>query len=96
MEIMAKNLGIAPEKFSNIFHDQPQGIRINYYPPCPKAGKVLGISPHTDGGGLTLLLQINDVQGLQIKHREMWFPVKPLPGALIANIGDIVEVILMP
>ncbi|WOL10195.1 hypothetical protein Cni_G18949 [Canna indica] len=90
---MANNLGIKPEEFCNIFHDQPQGIRINYYPPCPKADEVLGLSPHTDGSGLTILLQVSNFQGLQIKNKEKWFPVKPLPGALIANIGDIIEML---
>ncbi|CAD5195358.1 unnamed protein product [Musa acuminata subsp. malaccensis] len=32
LEVMAKNLGVAPEEFSTIFQDQPQGVRINYYP----------------------------------------------------------------
>ncbi|CAD5195354.1 2-oxoglutarate-dependent dioxygenase 11-like [Musa acuminata AAA Group] len=93
LEVMAKNLGVAPEEFSTIFQDQPQGVRINYYPPCPRADEVLGISPHTDGSGLTLLLQVNDVVGLQIRKGGNWFPVKPLPGALIANIGDIIEIL---
>ncbi|KAJ8511664.1 hypothetical protein OPV22_002098 [Ensete ventricosum] len=93
LELIAKNLGIAPEEFSTIFQDQPQGVRINYYPPCPRADEVLGLSPHTDGSGLTLLLQVNDVEGLHIKKGGSWFPVKPLPGALIANIGDIIEIL---
>ncbi|CAL9125214.1 unnamed protein product [Musa textilis] len=93
LEVMAKNLGVAPEEFSTIFQDQPQGVRINYYPPCPRADEVLGLSPHTDGSGLTLLLQVNDVEGLQIRKGGNWFPVKPLPGALVANIGDIIEIL---
>jgi len=93
LEVMEKNLGVAPEEFSTIFQDQPQGVRINYYPPCPRADEVLGLSPHTDGSGLTLLLQVNDVEGLHIRKGGNWFPVKPLPGALIANIGDIIEIL---
>ncbi|CAL9204551.1 unnamed protein product [Musa hybrid cultivar] len=93
LEVMAKNLGVAPEEFSTIFQDQPQGVKINYYPPCPRADEVLGLSSHTDGTGLTLLLHVNDVEGLQIRKGGNWFPVKPLPGALSAYIGDIIEVI---
>uniref|UniRef100_A0A804L437 Fe2OG dioxygenase domain-containing protein n=1 Tax=Musa acuminata subsp. malaccensis TaxID=214687 RepID=A0A804L437_MUSAM len=93
LEVMAKNLGVAPEEFSSIFQDQTQAVRFNYYPPCPRADEVLGLSPHTDGSGLTLLLQVNDVEGLHIRKRGNWFPVKPLPGALIANIGDIIEIL---
>ncbi|CAL9781016.1 unnamed protein product, partial [Musa acuminata subsp. burmannicoides] len=93
LEVMAKNLGVAPEEFSTIFQDQPQGVKINYYPPCPRADEVLGLSSHTDGTGLTLLLHVNDVEGLQIRKGGNWFPVKPLPGALSAYIGDIIEIL---
>uniref|UniRef100_A0A804L445 Fe2OG dioxygenase domain-containing protein n=1 Tax=Musa acuminata subsp. malaccensis TaxID=214687 RepID=A0A804L445_MUSAM len=93
LEVMAKNLGVAPEEFSTLFQDQTQAVRINYYPPCPRADEVLGLSPHTDGSSLTLLLQVNDVEGLHIRKGGDWYPVKPLPGALIANIGDIVEIL---
>ncbi|CAL9208102.1 unnamed protein product [Musa hybrid cultivar] len=93
LEVMAKNLGVAPEEFSTIFQDQTQAVRINCYPPCPRADEVLGLSPHTDSSGLTLLLQVTDVEGLHIRKGGNWFPVKPLPGALIANIGDIIEIL---
>ncbi|KAG1362160.1 S-norcoclaurine synthase 1 [Cocos nucifera] len=93
LKFLAKNLGLEPGVISNIFKDQPQGLRINYYPPCPKAGKVLGLSSHTDATGLTLLLQVNDVQGLQIKKDGKWFPVDPLPGAFVVNVGDILEIL---
>uniref|UniRef100_A0A0D3HGJ8 Uncharacterized protein n=1 Tax=Oryza barthii TaxID=65489 RepID=A0A0D3HGJ8_9ORYZ len=46
--------------------DEPRGMRMNYYPPCQQTDKVIGLSPHTDVAGLTLLLQVNDVNGLQI------------------------------
>ncbi|GKV34392.1 hypothetical protein SLEP1_g42767 [Rubroshorea leprosula] len=43
--------------------------------------------------GLTILLQINEVEGLQIKKDGKWVPIKPLPNAFIINIGDVLEVI---
>ncbi|KAF9625886.1 hypothetical protein IFM89_027663 [Coptis chinensis] len=90
---MAKNLGLEPEKLTNMFQmDGSQSLRMNYYPPCPHADKVLGLSPHSDATGLTLLLQINDVQGLQIKKGGNWVPVKPLSGAFIVNVGDTIEI----
>uniref|UniRef100_I1QVW5 Fe2OG dioxygenase domain-containing protein n=2 Tax=Oryza glaberrima TaxID=4538 RepID=I1QVW5_ORYGL len=66
---------------------------MNYYPPCLKADKVLGLSPHTDLDGLTLLLQVNDVQGLQINKDGKWFSVNALNDALIVNIGDTLEIL---
>lgn len=67
---------------------------MNYYPPCVQADKVIGLTPHSDATGLTLLVQINDVQGLQIKKDGNWIPVHPLAGAIVVNIGDILEVIM--
>ena len=65
---------------------------MNYYPPCPQPESVIGLSPHSDAVGLTILLQINEMEGLQIRKEGLWIPVKPLPNAFIINIGDIVEV----
>ncbi|KAJ0989978.1 hypothetical protein J5N97_008334 [Dioscorea zingiberensis] len=80
------------DKFLDLFEDSLQSVRMNYYPPCPQASKVLGLSPHSDAVGLTILLQVSEVQGLQIKKNGVWLPVKPLPGAFIVNIGDIIEI----
>lgn len=67
---------------------------MNYYPPCVKANEVIGIAPHSDATGLTVLLQVNEVQGLQIRKAGKWLPIKPIPGAFIINIGDIITVIV--
>lgn len=91
--VMAKNLGLHPEDFANLFGNGLQSVRINYYPPCRHADKVLGLSPHSDSVGLTLLLQVNQVEGLQIRRNGRWLPIKPLPGAFIVNIGDILEIL---
>ncbi|XP_027166746.1 S-norcoclaurine synthase 1-like [Coffea eugenioides] len=50
------------------------------------------LTPHSDATGLTLLVQVNDVQGLQIKKSNTWVPIKPIPGAIIINIGDTMEI----
>lgn len=90
--LMAINLGIDPEKLTEAYKDCNQGIRMNYYPPCIHADKVIGLTPHSDATGLTLLIQVNEVQGLQIKKERKWVPIKPVPGAIIINVGDIMEV----
>ncbi|XWS07734.1 hypothetical protein CRYUN_Cryun41cG0015700 [Craigia yunnanensis] len=43
-----------------------QAMRINYYPPCSRPDLVLGISPHSDPDLITLLLQDDEIPGLQI------------------------------
>ncbi|XP_021811764.1 protein SRG1-like [Prunus avium] len=92
-KLICENLGLNSEKLASLFEDGTQGLRMNYYPPCPQASRVMGLTPHSDAVGLTLLIQVNDVQGLQIKNNGRWVPIKPVPGALIVNIGDIIEIL---
>lgn len=72
--------------------DFTQSTRIGYYPPCSRADEVLGLGPHSDKSSITLLLQDDDVTGLQIRHGGMWIPVKPIPNALVVNVSDSLEV----
>jgi isopenicillin N synthase-like dioxygenase len=76
-------------------------LRLNYYPACPEPAPPdadfapkhghLGISHHTDAGAVTVLLQ--DAQpGLQIHREGAWHTVDPVPGGLVINTGDIVQV----
>ncbi|TVU31247.1 hypothetical protein EJB05_22928, partial [Eragrostis curvula] len=92
LAIMAKNLAIQPEAIAEKCIDGIQTVRMNYYPPCAQADKVIGLSPHSDAGLLTLVLQVNEVQGLQIMRDGKWVPVSPIQGALIVNLGDTFEV----
>ena len=94
---MAKAVGAEPAVLLGVFQGQPQGMRVNHYPPCRQAAdRVLGLSPHTDACGLTLLLQLqmdNDgVDGLQIKKGGKWFSVNVVDGAFVVNVGDALEV----
>ncbi|KAK7319174.1 hypothetical protein RJT34_03892 [Clitoria ternatea] len=93
IELMAKALAIDPNEMTEIFIEGTQTMRINYYPPCPQPERVIGLKSHSDVGGLTILLQANDVQGLQIRKDGLWIPVLPLPNAFIINIGDMLEII---
>ncbi|KAK9120669.1 hypothetical protein Syun_018286 [Stephania yunnanensis] len=92
LALMAENLGLEAEQLTSMFEDISQALRMNYYPPCPQADKVVGISPHSDATGLTLLIQTNNVQGLQVRKNGMWIPVNAIPGGFIINIGDLLEV----
>ncbi|KAI3834967.1 hypothetical protein MKX03_025308 [Papaver bracteatum] len=67
---------------------------MNYYPPCPQLEIFVGLAPHSDFVGLTILLQVNEVKGLHITKEETWISVKPLPNAFVVNIRDILEVLI--
>ena len=89
---MAEALAIDPKEITDLLNEGTQTIRINYYPPCPQPERVIGLKAHSDLGGLTILLQVNGIEGLQIRKDGMWIPVKPLPNAFVINIGDMLEV----
>ncbi|CAA7060229.1 unnamed protein product [Microthlaspi erraticum] len=90
---MAIALNITPEEMEKFFDDDlVQRLRMNYYPPCPQPDQVIGLTPHSDTTGLTILLQVNEVEGLQIKKDGKWLPVKPLPNAFVVNVGDMIEI----
>ncbi|RWR75066.1 2-oxoglutarate-dependent dioxygenase [Cinnamomum micranthum f. kanehirae] len=62
----------------------------HYYPYCPQPDLTLGIGSHMDPGVLTVVLQ-DQVGGLQVKHGEEWVEVKPIHGAIVVNIGDLLQ-----
>ncbi|KAF2305373.1 hypothetical protein GH714_004374 [Hevea brasiliensis] len=90
---MAKALKIDRKEMEEMFDDGMQSVRMTYYPPCPQPELVLGIFPHSDATGITILNQINGVDGLQIKKDGVWIPVSFLEGSLVVNVGDILEIL---
>ncbi|XP_026383066.1 protein SRG1-like [Papaver somniferum] len=74
-----------------LFSECCQAMRMNYYPPCPKAEQVLGFSPHSDADALMILLQLNETEGLQIRKDGKWLPVKPIHNAFVVNIRESVS-----
>ncbi|PHU25998.1 hypothetical protein BC332_04330 [Capsicum chinense] len=68
-------------------------MRMNYYLPCPEPEKAIGFSPHSDAVALTVIHQLNETEGLQVRNNDIWVPIKPLPNALIVNIGDMMEIV---
>nr|XP_027085990.1 protein SRG1-like [Coffea arabica] len=93
LEQMTKALGMKLEDMTMLFQEGIQSMRMNYYPPCPQPELVRGIRLHSDATGLTILRQVNEVEGLQIKKAGAWVPVVPLPNAFIVNVGDILEIV---
>ncbi|ONI28331.1 hypothetical protein PRUPE_1G138800 [Prunus persica] len=94
LKYIAMGLGLKGDVFEKMFGETVQAIRMNYYPPCSRPDLVLGLSPHSDGSALTVLQQGKDTSvGLQILKDDRWVPVKPIPNALIINIGDTTEVL---
>jgi len=99
---LAVNLGMPEDNLAEGFRPSHSSfLRLNYYPRCPQPARPqaletpraghLGINHHTDAGALTVLLQ--DAQpGLEVYRHGAWHVIEPVPGALVINIGDIVQV----
>lgn len=75
-----------------VFEDGIQNLRMTYYPPCPQPELVMGLNAHSDATGITILNQMNGVNGLQIKKDGVWIPVNVISDAFVVNIGDILEI----
>lgn len=98
MSLVYEGLGSPASCLRDAFGaDHTSFLRLNYYPvEDPLAGERgdradLGIHHHTDAGALTLLLQ-DEVSGLQVYRDGQWYGVRPLAGAFVINIGDMVQV----
>lgn len=97
MGVVFESLGGPASAREAFGDDHTSFLRLNYYPvEDPLAGEAgdradLGIHHHTDAGALTVLLQ-DEVSGLQVYRDELWHDVRPLAGAFVINIGDMVQV----
>nr|CAB3490218.1 unnamed protein product [Digitaria exilis] len=72
--------------------NQGQLFTCHYFPPCTNPELAIGITPHSDSTFMTVLLQ-DDAGGLHILYKDRWVEVKPLPGASIVNIGDMMQIL---
>jgi isopenicillin N synthase-like dioxygenase len=91
--LLSEALGLNSSYLEDIDCNQGQLIICHYYPPCPKPELAIGTAAHSDSGFLTVLLQ-DDVGGLQVLYKDRWIEVKPMPGAFIVNVGDLLQVCL--
>lgn len=95
LKAMSISLGLNEEYMQTAFGGpSPDAcMRVGFYPKCPQPELTLGLSSHSDPGGLTLLLPDHDVAGLQVRHSGgSWVTVDPIKDALVVNIGDQIEV----
>nr|GMC65619.1 protein SRG1 [Ipomoea batatas] len=89
---MSLLMGMEKHSLRQMHGEMKQGIRLNYYSPCAMSDLVLGVRPHSDINSISLLLQEDEITGLQIRHKESWVPVNPIPiSKCVVNIGDVME-----
>lgn len=92
---LAACLGLPEDQFDELFAGEPHwfGKLIRYVGSAHDGADAQGVGPHADWGFLTLLLQ-DSTGGLQARppRSERWLEVPPLAGALVVNVGEMLEV----
>ncbi|XP_062230661.1 jasmonate-induced oxygenase 4-like isoform X2 [Phragmites australis] len=94
MAAMSAGLGVGESRLQEAFGGAEGAgvcVRVNYYPQCPQPELTLGLSSHSDPGGMTVLLADDRVRGLQVRRRGAWVTVDPIPDAFIVNVGDQIQ-----
>lgn len=98
LAVIAANLGVDAEVLARGFERgaHTSFLRLNFYPrypvdDAPAEERPFGVGQHTDAGALTILMQ-DEHPGLEVLRGGRWHLVRPVPGALTINIGDIVQV----
>ncbi len=66
-------------------------LRLLHYPPVPQDGPNIRAGAHEDINVITLLLGAEEA-GLEVLEKDGgWLAINPPPGALVCNIGDMLQ-----
>lgn len=90
--ILTESLGLPPsilEEFN--FTDRSFDLLIALFYLPAKGKENMGVNPHKDVSCFTMVLQ-DEVGGLEVVKDGEWLPLPPTKGALVVNIGDVLQV----
>ncbi|KAD2394400.1 hypothetical protein E3N88_41377 [Mikania micrantha] len=91
-ELLSEALGLGSTHLNDIGCADGLAIICHYYPASPQPELTIGARKHSDNDFLTVLLQ-DHIGGLQFLHQSQWVKVPFVPGALVVNIGDLLQLI---
>ncbi|XP_027116477.2 1-aminocyclopropane-1-carboxylate oxidase homolog 11 [Coffea arabica] len=92
LRLVSEAAGLDATLLENIGCADGLVVKGHYYPPCPEPELTFGTADHTDNDFLTIILQ-DELGGLQVLHKDEWVDVSPLPGALVINLGDMLQIV---
>lgn len=91
LSAIALYLGLDRDWFVGPVHDGNSVLRLLHYPPVSAEAPGIRAGAHEDINLITLLLGAEEA-GLQLLDRDgNWLAVDPPPGALVVNVGDMLQ-----
>ncbi|WP_334161099.1 isopenicillin N synthase family dioxygenase [Phenylobacterium sp.] len=91
LEAISVYLGLDRQFFDDKVDLGNSILRLLHYPPVPQDGPHIRAGAHEDINVITLLLGAEEA-GLEVKdHDGRWIAINPPPGALVCNIGDMLQ-----
>ena len=86
-------LGLEGDHLLQYFKKPLSRLKVNHYPPqrSPVREDNLGVVPHADSGGFTILWQ-DEIGGLEVQNKNgEWVGAPPVADTFVINIGNIME-----
>jgi isopenicillin N synthase-like dioxygenase len=91
LSAIARHLGLAPDWFEDTVRDGNSVLRLLHYPPIGPDAPGVRAGAHEDINLITLLLGAEEA-GLELLDKDgHWLPIKPPEGALVVNVGDMLQ-----
>ena len=91
LSAIARHLGLAPDWFVEPVRDGNSVLRLLHYPPVTADAPGVRAGAHEDINLISLLLGAEEA-GLQLLDRDgQWLPVAPPEGAMVVNVGDMLQ-----
>lgn len=88
---VARHLSLAPDWFDSRIANGNSILRLLHYPPVSPEAPGIRAGAHEDINLITLLLGAEE-GGLELLTKSgNWIPATPPPGALVINVGDMLQ-----
>ncbi len=91
LRAIASYLRLEHDAFDDAVRDGDSVLRLLHYPPVAPGAEGVRAEAHEDINAITLLLGAEEA-GLELLDRDgRWLAIDPPPGAIVCNIGDMLE-----